>query len=157
METKIFRPIKKSDIPFLVDFGKINFSEIYKMDELECLLDELNLSFDEYVYQSPNFFMVELGDIILGFGGFFNSPMDDGLYEIVWINVNNKYRNQNIGSFIVENLINEIKQIETCKKDVTIILSCQNHLEKFYSGLGFSFMLKKASNNEILMGLSFLK
>ena len=151
---KSIRFIKKEDIPLLVEMGKENFSEIYPLNEMDCLQGELEDAFEEDWWGKPKYLVIEFMGVILGFGGFRHSAMDDGMYEIVWININNKFRGNNIGTFLMEKLIAEIKKTTSCKDDLTILLSCQNHLEKFYNKVGFKKILKKVSGKEMIMALN---
>lgn len=150
-----FRSIGRSDIPFLKEMIRKNFSEIYPLDQMDIFDYELHSAFAEDWWGKPKYFLIETKEGTIAFGGFYHSAMDDGMYELTWINTDNKLRKLGVGRFLVEQLIKEIKKTSSCKEDLTILLSCKNHLINFYKKSGFKVALKKAAKEEVIMVLTF--
>lgn len=76
-------------------------------------------------------FLALLNKIPVGTGRLIKN--DDNTAKITRVAVLAKYRNKNIGKFLINNIIDYAK-----KRNITaLILSSQSHVTGFYEGLGF--------------------
>ena len=104
------RKATKKDISQMLEIIKIN-SPKYPQREAK---KEINEMFSKSL-NKPNYVIIKEKKELLGFGGFSSSWIDNMIYSIFWINVNPKYKNKNIGTKIIKDIIKRIKKIKNPK------------------------------------------
>ncbi|MEN7982085.1 MAG: GNAT family N-acetyltransferase [Nanoarchaeota archaeon] len=141
-----FRKARKKDVPEMFEILKINSSEYPK----KLALQELNEMFSKSLLK-PNYIVVEDKKEILGFGGFIPSWIDNMVFNIFWVNINPKYKNQGIGSKLMNDLISRIKKIKNIKAKMILI---STKIPIFYKKFGFKIITHKYDGDYVLMSLN---
>jgi N-acetylglutamate synthase-like GNAT family acetyltransferase len=141
-----FRKAKKEDIPQMFEILKINSPKYPK----KLAFQELNEMFSKSLLK-PTYIVAEDKKEILAFGGFGYSGMDDMVFSIFWVNTNPKYQNQGVGSKIMKDLIDRIKNIKTIKVKIILI---STKIPNFYKKFGFKKLTPKYDRDYILMSLN---
>lgn len=151
----ITRQLELKDIPRLVELGKVNFPEYGNLDI--SMEDELMLAFKDSYWGKPTYIVIIDYGKVLGCVGYCLSSLDYNCYELFWVNIDPEYQNEGLGSYLVTSVVKDyIQKEKSCKKDLTILLSCKITLASFYNRLGFNTILQKAARLEVLMGKTIL-
>jgi len=138
-----FRKAKKEDVPKMFEILKINSPKYPK----KLAFQELNEMFSKSLFK-PTYIIAEDKNEIITFGGFIPSWIDNMVFNIFWVNTNPKYKNQGVGSELIKNLINRIKQTKNIKVKM-ILLSTK--IPRFYKKFGFKKVISKYDGDYTLM------
>ena len=141
-----FRKAKKEDISKMFEILKINNPKYPK----KLAFQELNEMFSKSLIK-PTYIVVEDKKEILAFGGFIPSWVDNMVFNIFWVNTNPKYKNQGVGSRLMEDLINRIKKIKNIKAKMILI---STKIPSFYKKFGFKKITSKYDKDYIIMSLN---
>ena len=127
--------MKKGDIESAVKIIELNYD---KKEAVEIGNEIKTMFMDLPVKPSYIVAVDEKNNELLGYGGFIQSMMSYGIYEMFSINVHPKHQGKGIGTEISTNLIKKIKLLEgENKKAYRITLTCKQRLKNFYSKFGF--------------------
>lgn len=142
------RKLEKSDVEFVVEIVRKNYS---LLEAKQAKLEILEMFKNGVI--KPQYFVAESKGIV-GFGGFIKSWMNDGVYNIFWINVAPEEQKKGVGKSLVQKLIVEIKK----KKDSKLILLTADTTkgnDKYYGNLfGFKKIESFDSTKDSIMALS---
>lgn len=143
-----FRKAKKEDISKMFEILKINNPKYPK----NLASQELNEMFSQSLIK-PTYIVVEDKKEILAFGGFISSWVDNMVFNIFWVNTNLEYKNQGVGSRLMEDLINRIKKTKNIKAKMILI---STKIPAFYKKFGFKKITSKYDRDYIIMSLNLL-
>ena len=141
-----FRKAKKEDISKMFEILKINSPKYPR----KLAFQELNEMFSKSLFK-PTYIVAEDKKEILAFGGFIPSWIDNKVFNIFWVNTNPKYKNQGVGSKLIEDLINRIKATKNIKAKMILI---STKIPVFYKKFGFKRLTSNYDKNYILMSLN---
>lgn len=109
---------------------------------------EIEEMFSQSLYK-PTYLVIEDGKKVIAFGGFVRSWADGLIFNLFWVNVNPKNKGRGIGTKLIEELINKIKNLKEKPKAKLIILATK--IPSFYKKFGFEIITNKYDKNFILM------
>lgn len=141
------RALKQKDILSCSKIIEKNYSKKYR--------DNSILEMKEMFGNSkikPKYIVAEENNKIRGFGGYIQSWIDYGIYQIFWINVDPEFQRKNIGTKIVNEIIKEIKSLEGWAKKASLVELSTSKPEFYEKKFGFKKVYNK-KDNEYLMVL----
>lgn len=141
-----FRKARKEDISKMLNILKINRPEYPK----QLALQELREMFSNSLIR-PTYIVAEEKNNLLGFGGYIPSWIDSMVFNMFWVNTNQLYKKQGIGTKLVKNLISRIGKTRNVNAKILLI---STRIPNFYKSLGFKRLTPKYDGNYILMFLS---
>ena len=141
-----FRKAKKEDIPQMHNILRTNSPKYPKT----LALQELDEMFSNALIK-PTYIIAEHKDEILAFGGFTPSWIDNRVFNIFWVNTNHTHQNQGVGSKLMENLINRIRNTRNIRAKMILV---STKISAFYNKFGFKRITSKYDGEYILMSLN---
>jgi len=144
-----FRKARKGDLPKMLGILKTNSLKYSK----KLAFQELNEMFSKSLLK-PTYIIAEDKKEILAFGGFIPSWVDNMVFNIFWVNTNTKYQSQGIGSKLMNNLIDRIRNKKNIKVKMILI---STKIPNFYKKFGFKKLKPKYDRNYSLMLLELSK
>lgn len=150
MEIK-FRDLTRSDLKeasFIIGDNYPDFDE-------NKIIEELNSAFLP-VRIKPRYLVAFEGNNIIGIGGYCQSYMDYGVYEIFWINVKKSMQGKGVGTQIVSKIIEVIKTNNGDDEPHMVLLTAavSKRLPEFYaSHFGFKVLENIDGGKNTVMGL----
>lgn len=147
----LIRPMKKSEAGIASKIIGNNYSKSWELTSLK----ELNAMFNNKVIP-PKYLVSEDKGKIVGLGGYIQSWMDYHVYNIFWINVEKSNQHKGIGTKIVQEIINNIKNIKDKESKATLILlTCTQENYNFYhKKFKFRSLARFGKKKYYLMGLN---
>lgn len=135
MPSATIRKLEKADIPAAIALGLTNWPNDERI--AESLPLELSDMFSNAAYR-PTFFVAEVGDRIVGLGGWNWAWHNYDIYELFWGNVASAYQGLGIGRQLVEARLYDIAELvasipEARQSYVTI----STHHRAMYERYGF--------------------
>jgi len=140
------RKAKKEDISKMLEILRANNPKYPK----KLANQELNEMFSKSLLK-PTYIVAKKDKEILAFGGYNSSWTDNMIYNIFWVNANPKYKNQGIGSKLINDLIDRIKKSKIVKAKMILI---STKIPNFYKKFGFKKITSKYDKDYILMSLN---
>lgn len=131
------------DISQILEIIKIN-SPKYPQDIAKKEIKEM---FSGALHK-PNYLVMEQNKEIVAFGGFIRSWIDSMIFNIFWVNTNPKYKGQGIGSKLMNELINRIKETKNPPAKMIII---STKIPSYYKRFGFKEITGKYDRDYVLM------
>lgn len=114
------RLLTQKDLPDAGEIVGLNYTNKYK----KMAIGELNDMFGASSIR-PLYYVVEIQKQVVGFGGYIQSMIDYGVYQMFWVNVHPNWQKRGVGKLLVSKIINEIKKKEDAE---LIILSADNRV-----------------------------
>lgn len=122
------RPLEKDDIPAAARIVGMNYNAKYESlshKELAAMFSNMAIK-PKYVVADDE------GDIV-GFGGYTQSWMDYGVYEMFWVNVDPDYQKAGLGKRIVNWLIADIVRESDNEALIQLTADASVGLPEYYS------------------------
>jgi len=99
----------------------------------------------------PTYIVAEDKEEIIAFGGFIPSWIDNMVFSIFWVNTNPAHKNKGVGSKLIENLINRIRETKSIKAKMILI---STKIPVFYKKFGFKRVTPKYDGDYRIMSLN---
>ena len=147
----LVRDLYESDIDECISMSDENFDGIYKNGKND-LLEGIN---------DPNQFYkaLTLDNKIIGFIGFSEANFTYNCYGIYWFNINSQYQRNGYGKYLLNYVIDELKN-KPIYKDIYndidtmwLILTCKTDKVDFYKKFGFKIINVDGNKNLMLFSL----
>lgn len=94
----------------------------------------------------PRFFVLKQDDEVIGLGCYTVSWMDYGVYEISWINVDQRHQGKGLGTFLVSRILEELQ----AKKARAILLFASKAIS-LYERLGFKRVCEISGGDHLMV------
>lgn len=124
-----------NDLQACVEITRVNWDD-----------NEARKSRDQFIQlQNAKYFVALENAKIVGWAGIMPSPIKEGVWELIWVNVHPDYRNRGIG----EDLTN--LRISEAKRGDAKVLHLVTNQTKFFAKFGFSVTLPYPGGKWFLM------
>ena len=141
-----FRKARKKDFPQMFEIIKLNNISYPK----KLALKELQEMFSDSLLK-PTYIIVEDKGKIIAFNGYIRSWVDNLVMNLFWLNVHPDYVGKGIGSKLVNNLIERIKDPK--EKPKAKIITISTKIPSFFKKFGFKTIRKQYDKDYDLMAM----
>lgn len=146
------RLLTKEDLVSIAEIVRLNYSKKYEKLATSEVKEMFNKS-----SMRPKYYVAENQQNVIGFGGYNQSMIDYGIYQMFWVNVHPKWQRKGIGKLLVTKVITDIKR----RKDSNLIIltaDTTNGNEVYYNkNFGFKRIQKLENGQSSLMSLCLEK
>jgi len=140
----IIRLLEERDIDACAAIVGANYSEEYRKPSR----DEIASMFSNAAIK-PTYWVAESNKEVVGFGGYVQSWMDYGVYQIFWVNVPAQFQRRGIGRLLVNKLISEIRNKP--ESDLIQLTATEKNATYYRKHLGFVRSIRINKTPEYLM------